>query len=135
MFGLSSRTRKSVVGDFVNFDVMTDRELLKQFTAGSETAFAALVQRHAGLVLRVCQRVLGQANDAEEGRSAQIKLSVNAETIIILDGKPAQAAALKKGSAIVLRLADDRQLVRAIKATSPEPEDAREDDPDSKEDK
>jgi RNA polymerase sigma-70 factor (ECF subfamily) len=46
---------------------LSDRELLARFVARCEQcAFAALVGRHGPRVLRVCQRVLGNAHDAEE---------------------------------------------------------------------
>jgi hypothetical protein len=37
---------------------LTDRELLAQFSEGDQSAFAAIVKRHTGLVLGVCRRVL-----------------------------------------------------------------------------
>jgi RNA polymerase sigma factor (sigma-70 family) len=50
-----------------NTEQWTDRELLQRFTKKrEEAAFAQLVQRHGPMVLRVCQRVLHQAQDAED---------------------------------------------------------------------
>jgi RNA polymerase sigma factor (sigma-70 family) len=48
-----------------------DDQLLARFTAHrDEDAFAAVIQRHGPMVLRVCQRVLGNAHDAEDAFQA-----------------------------------------------------------------
>jgi RNA polymerase sigma factor (sigma-70 family) len=53
---------------------LTDSELLGRFQAGdaaaAEAAFAFLVGRHAPMVMRVCQSVLGSAHDAEDAAQA-----------------------------------------------------------------
>ncbi len=48
----------------------TDRHLLTQFIAGDEAAFAALVERHSGMVLGVCRRALPTVQDAEDACQA-----------------------------------------------------------------
>jgi RNA polymerase sigma factor (sigma-70 family) len=66
-----------------------DAELLQRFAAqGDETAFAALLQRHGGLVLRVCRRLLRNAHDAEDAFQA---------TFLVLARK---AGSIRKGDAV-----------------------------------
>jgi RNA polymerase sigma factor (sigma-70 family) len=49
----------------------TDRQLLDHFAAQrDESAFTALVARHGPMVLRVCRRVLGHEQDAEDAFQA-----------------------------------------------------------------
>src|SRR5258708_7388232 len=48
----------------------TDLELLTQFNTGDEAAFAALVERHGGMVLGVCRRALPTVQDAEDACQA-----------------------------------------------------------------
>jgi RNA polymerase sigma factor (sigma-70 family) len=48
-------------------DRSTDHELLQRFIAGrEEAAFAALVERHGGMVLRVCRSILRSHHEAED---------------------------------------------------------------------
>ncbi|HZY85940.1 MAG TPA: RNA polymerase sigma factor, partial [Gemmataceae bacterium] len=50
---------------------LSDGALLKRFAArGEEAAFEALVQRHGPMVLGVCRRVLGDADEAEDAFQA-----------------------------------------------------------------
>ncbi len=49
---------------------LTDRELIARFVDGDQAAFAALVQRHTGLVISACQRVLITPSDVEDAFQA-----------------------------------------------------------------
>ena len=49
----------------------SDRELVHAFAAqGDEAAFAALVERHAGMVLSICRRILHDHHGAEDAAQA-----------------------------------------------------------------
>jgi RNA polymerase sigma factor (sigma-70 family) len=62
------RTRSAAGGDGAP---PADAALLDAFLArGDEAAFAALVQRHGPMVLGVCRRILGHAQDAEDAFQA-----------------------------------------------------------------
>jgi RNA polymerase sigma factor (sigma-70 family) len=60
--------RVGVLGD------LSDAQLLERFLAGldegAEAGFAALVERHGPMVLRVCRQVLGDPHDAEDAFQA-----------------------------------------------------------------
>jgi RNA polymerase sigma factor (sigma-70 family) len=53
---------------------LSDEQLLEQFVVGdkesAESAFAALVARHGGMVLRVCRVVVGDEQDAQDAFQA-----------------------------------------------------------------
>jgi RNA polymerase sigma factor (sigma-70 family) len=54
-----------------NAEQLSDRQLVERFVAESdEAAFAALVQRHSGMVLNVCWRVLQNDSDADDACQA-----------------------------------------------------------------
>ena len=52
------------------------RFLAREDPAESEAAFAALVERHGAMVLRVCQRILGDSHDAHDAFQATFLLLV-----------------------------------------------------------
>jgi DNA-directed RNA polymerase specialized sigma24 family protein len=66
---LLRHVRKLAIGRGVG--PRTDRQLLEEFAARrDEAAFAALVERHGPMVLRVCRRVLRHEQDAEDAFQA-----------------------------------------------------------------
>src|SRR5262245_39782567 len=62
---------------------LPNRELLERVVAeGDEGAFAAIVERHGGLVLGVCRRILRNKHDAEDACQATfLALTQKAGTI------------------------------------------------------
>ena len=49
----------------------SDRDLLRRFIHdGDESSFAAIVERHASLVMSVCRRVVGQSPDVDDAFQA-----------------------------------------------------------------
>lgn len=70
MVSLYSRENASHYTETVAAETVTDRELLIRFLAGDESAFSEVVQRHSGLVINVCQRILLQPADAEDAFQA-----------------------------------------------------------------
>jgi RNA polymerase sigma factor (sigma-70 family) len=68
---------------------LPDRELLGRFVAGhDEVAFTAIVERHGGLVLGVCRRILRNEHDAEDACQA---------TFLVLTRK---AGSIRKGDSL-----------------------------------
>src|SRR5262245_36172939 len=62
---------------------LSDRDLLRRYLAAKdEAAFAAIVERHGGMVLGICRRMLRQAQDAEDAFQATfLVLSRKAKSI------------------------------------------------------
>ena len=54
-----------------NRELPSDRDLLRRFIYdGDEASFAAIVERHASLVMSVCRRVVGQSPDVDDAFQA-----------------------------------------------------------------
>src|SRR6516165_5477176 len=69
MSGVLERMRRVVAGR--ETEPQSDPELLERFVAdGDEAAFTTLVQRHGGMVLGICRRVLRHDADAEDACQA-----------------------------------------------------------------
>src|SRR5947209_3751303 len=62
-----SRVLRHLHGVAPEAEVLSDLQLLERFVGSrAEEAFAALVRRHGGMVLGLCQRLLGHHQDAED---------------------------------------------------------------------
>jgi RNA polymerase sigma factor (sigma-70 family) len=91
---------------------LTDGELLDRFTScddeAAELAFAALVERHGPMVLRVCQSVLRQRHDAEDAFQATFLIlvrnaaSIRKQNSVVswLHGVAVRTALCQKGAAV-----------------------------------
>jgi RNA polymerase sigma factor (sigma-70 family) len=66
--GIIGLGRALAMHDHFNPTRMTDGQLAAAFVSGAEreAAFRELVRRHAGMVLRTCHRITGNAQDAED---------------------------------------------------------------------
>ncbi len=94
----------------------TDRQLFDRFLAGDESAFTALVERHASLVMGVCRRVLRDSGEADD--AFQATFLVLARKARSLDGRESVAGWLHqtaRRTALKLRgLAARRAEIEAL---------------------
>src|SRR5262245_17689259 len=94
-----------------------DGELLRRFAGARDAAaFAALVHRHAGMVLNACRRLLGDSHDAEDACQATFLLLVEKAPQI---RKPDAVASWLHGTA--RRVCSDLRDRRARRAAVPLP--------------
>jgi DNA-directed RNA polymerase specialized sigma24 family protein len=83
--GVDSQTIRKLfsAGTLIGF---TDRQLLERFLAresdGAEAAFTSLVERHSPMVLRICRKVLGNPDEADDAFQATfLILALEAKSI------------------------------------------------------
>src|SRR5262245_5085650 len=96
---------------------LTDAQLLRRFVAGrEEAAFAALLQRHAPLVMGVCRRVLRRQQDAEDAFQATFLAlarhagAIRTEAVAGWLFRVARRIAVKAGTDMARRSAREKQL-------------------------
>jgi RNA polymerase sigma factor (sigma-70 family) len=95
---------------------LTDGQLLERFTArggvGAEAAFAALVERHGPMVLRVCRRILRDEHAAEDAFQATfLVLARKGGSLWVRDSVGPWLHRVTRRVAIHTRAAADRQRV------------------------
>jgi RNA polymerase sigma factor (sigma-70 family) len=103
----------------VNGGGLSDAQLLARFIDGREdAAFAALVHRHGKMVLGVCRRILGHAQDAEDAFQATfLVLARKAASVVKREALAsflygvAYRTALEARTAAVRRRTRERQVV------------------------
>ncbi len=107
---------------------MTDGELLERFLSGrDDSAFAALVRRHAAMVWGVCRRILSCHQDAEDAFQATFLVIVRKAASVMprhmvanwLYGVAHQTALNARASA-ARRRARERQVTEMPEPASPE---------------
>jgi RNA polymerase sigma factor (sigma-70 family) len=91
---------------------ISDAQLLDRFVQGrdeaAESAFAALVDRHGAMVLRVCRQVLGDDHDAEDAAQATFLVLARRASAI---GRRASVASWLHG--VALRVAAKARVAAA----------------------
>lgn len=101
-------------------DDLSDRELLRRFRAGQETAFATILRRHGAMVLRVCQHVLERREDAEDAFQATfLVLAKKAGTVSWHDSIGTWLHAAAHRLAREVRRSGARRQVRETRRVAP----------------
>jgi RNA polymerase sigma factor (sigma-70 family) len=97
---------------------LSDRDLLERFVQSrDDAAFAALVQRHAAMVLGVCRRVLKHGQDAEDASQATfLVLARNAASIRQRTALASWLYGVAYRNARKLRIAQARRDTREARA-------------------
>jgi RNA polymerase sigma-70 factor (ECF subfamily) len=93
----------------------TDAELVGRFQRGDRLAFAVLVRRWEGFLLRVAARVTGDVNEAEEVRQAVFLRLVESPGIV---RQPDRFAAWLRRAAVNEAIGAVRRRDRRVRATS-----------------
>src|SRR5580692_393923 len=102
----------------------TDAELLRDFLQHhEESAFSTLLQRHGGLVMRVCRRILPRRQDAEDAFQATFLTLVRhastirqTETVGSWLHRVAYRVAIKAGADMASRSVREREVGKAKQA-------------------
>ena len=118
-------------GMVVPFEFGRDGKVVNAIEADAAEESIVEGQLH-NLLIAENRIILSNDADCDEGEEQppiQRSFELTAETMVSLDGHSAKLSDLKHGSYIILRLADDGKSVRAVKSTSPEPEDPEEKNP------
>jgi RNA polymerase sigma factor (sigma-70 family) len=112
---------------------LTDGQLLERFSAGrgeaAELAFAALVERHGPMVLRVCRQVLRDPHDAEDAFQATFLVLVRRARAIRfhdsvaswLHGVALRVASCARAAAFRRRSHEQRKATATIAIAADEP--------------
>src|SRR5262249_28180764 len=88
---------------------LSDRELLEQFLAGNEAAFAALLDRHGPMVRAACLRVVRDASLADDAFQATFAALVRtSKSMRRPDALPGWLFAIARRMAGKLRLRQER---------------------------
>lgn len=118
--GLPANRSDLKPGMQVPFEFGRDGKLVNAIEA--EAAENSLIEGELLDVDATGNKLVFGREDNDDGQPTQQTFAVTPEALITKDGKPAKLADLTRGCPLRLRLSDDGQTIRAIKAASPEAE-------------